>query len=128
MLRGFKRVQYRVAVLPTMAAHPMAPEPARSAREAAPERRGRTSKSSTSDGFGPTQARATDKLATAPLPKGDKPAVPASNKPAALALPVDNLDNTRPARWGLPQVALLAAFLVVSAAGWSLYRGDLAND
>jgi tetratricopeptide (TPR) repeat protein len=134
MLRGFKRVPNRIAVLPTMAAYPVAPEasrhaePARSACEDAAKSRGRTSRSSTSDGFGPTPARATDKLATAPLPKGDKPAVPASNKPAALAPPLDDLDNTRPARWGLPQVALLAAFLVVSAAGWSLYRGDLAND
>src|SRR5580704_14399010 len=134
MLRGFKRVPNRIAVLPTMAAYPVAPEasrhaePARSACEDAAKSRGRTSRSSTSDGFGPTPARATDKLATAPLPKGDKPAVPASNKPAALAPPLDDLDNTRPARWGLPQVALLAAFLVVSAAGWSLYRSDLAND
>ena len=133
MLRGFRRVRNRVAVLPTMAAYPMAPEasrhaePARSAREDAAKSLGRTSRSSTSDGFGPTPARATDKLATAPPPKGDKPAVPASNKPAALA-PLDDPDDTRPARWGLPQVALLAAFLVVSAAGWSLYRGDLAND
>jgi hypothetical protein len=133
MLRGFKRVRNRVAVLPTMAAYP-APEasrhaePARSAREDAAKSRGRTSRSSTSDGFGPTPAWATDKLATAPPPKGDKPAVPASNKPAALAPPLDDLDDTRPARWGLPQVALIAAFLVVSAAGWSLYRGDLAND
>jgi len=134
MLRGFKRVRSRIAVLPTMAANPVAPEasrhsePARSAREDAAKSLGRTSRSSTSDGFGPTPARATDKLATAPLPKGDKPAVPASNKPAALAPPLDDPDDTRPARWGLPQVALLAAFLVVSAAGWSLYRGDLAND
>ena len=134
MLRGFRRVRNRVAVLPTMAAYPMAPEasrhaePARSAREDAAKSLGRTSRSSTSDGFGPTPARATDKLATAPLPKGDKPAVPASNKPAALAPPLDDLDDTRRARWGLPQVALIAAFLVVSAAGWSLYRGDLAND
>jgi tetratricopeptide (TPR) repeat protein len=134
MLRGFKRVRYRVAVLPTMVAYPMAPEasrhaePARSAREDAPKSRGRTSRSSTSDGFGPTPAQATDKLATAPLPKGDKSVVPASNKPAALAPPLDDLDDTRPVRWGLPQVALIAAFLVVSAAGWSLYRSDLAND
>jgi tetratricopeptide (TPR) repeat protein len=133
MQRGFKRVRYRVAVLPTMAACP-APEasraakPARSAPEEAPKSRGRTSRSSTSDGFSPTKARATDKLATAPLPKGDKPAVAASNKPATLAPPLDDLDNTRPARWGLPQVALIAAFLVVSAAGWSLYGGDLASD
>jgi len=132
MLRGFKRVRNRVAVLPTMAAYP-APEasrhaePARSAREDGPKSRGRTSRSSTSEGFGPTQARATDKLATALL-KGDKSAVPASNKPAALAPPLDDLDDTRPARRWLPQVALIAAFLVVSAAGWSLYRGDLAND
>jgi hypothetical protein len=133
MLRGFKRVRYRVAVLPTMAANPApeasrAAEPARSASEEAPKSRVRTSRSSTSDGFNPTQARATDKLATAPLPKGDKPAVAASNKPAILAPPLDDLDNTRPARWGLPQVALIAAFLVVSAAGWSLYGGELAND
>jgi hypothetical protein len=133
MLRGFKRVRYRVAVLPTMAANPApeasrAAEPARSASEEAPKSRVRTSRSSTSDGFNPTQARATDKLATAPLPKGDKPAVAASNKPATLAPPLDDLDNTRPARWGLPQVALIAAFLVVSAAGWSLYGGDLASD
>jgi tetratricopeptide (TPR) repeat protein len=134
MLRGFQRVRNRVAVLPTMAAYPMAPEtsrsavPARSARQDAPKSCGRTSGSSTSDGFGPTPARATDKLATAPLPKGDKPAVPASNKPAAMAPPLNDLDDTRPARWGLPQVALLAAFLVVSAAGWSLYRSELAND
>jgi hypothetical protein len=133
MLRGRKRVRYRVAVLPTMAAYP-APEasraagPARSASEEAPKSRGRASRSSTSDGFSPTKARATDKLATAPLPKGDKPAVAASNKPAILAPPLDDLDNARPARWGLPQVALIAAFLVVSAAGWSLYGGDLAND
>jgi hypothetical protein len=76
MQRGFKRVRYRVAVLPTMAACP-APEasraakPARSAPEEAPKSRGRTSRSSTSDGFSPAKARATDKLATAPLPKGD---------------------------------------------------------
>jgi hypothetical protein len=133
MLRGFKRVRNRVAVLPTMAAYP-APEasrhaePARSARADALKSLVRTSRSSTSDGFGPTQARATDKLATAPLPKGDKPAVPASNKPAAMAPPLDDLDDTRPARRWLPQVALIAAFLVVSAAGWSLYRSDLAND
>jgi hypothetical protein len=87
MLRGFKRVRNRIAVLPTMAANPVAPEasrhaePARSAREDAAKSLGRTSRSSTSDGFGPTPARATDKLATAPPPKGDKPAVPASNKP-----------------------------------------------
>ena len=133
MLRGFRRVRNRVAVLPTMAAYPApeasrAAEPARSASEEAPKSRGRTSRSSTSDGFSPTKARATDKLATAPLPKGDKPAVAASNKPATLAPPLDDLDNTRPARWGLPQVALIAAFLVVSAAGWSLYGGELAND
>jgi tetratricopeptide (TPR) repeat protein len=133
MLRGFKRVRNRVAVLPTMAAYP-APEasrhaePARSARQDAAKSRGRTNRSSTSDRFSPTQARATDKLATAPLPKGDKLAVPASNKPATLAPPLDDLDDTRPARWELPQVALIAAFLVVSAAGWSLYRSDLAND
>ena len=133
MLRGFKRVRYRVAVLPTMAAYPApeasrAAEPARSGSEEAPKSRGRTSRSSTSDGFSPTKARATDKLATAPLPKGDKPVVAASNGPAILAPPLDDLDNTRPARWGLPQVALIAAFLVGSAAGWSLYGGDLAND
>jgi hypothetical protein len=133
MLRGFRRVRNRVAVLPTMAAYPApeasrAAEPARSASEEAPKSRGRTSRSSTSDGFSPTKARTTDKLATAPLPKGDKPAVAASNKPATLAPPLDDLDNTRPARWGLPQVALIAAFLVVSAAGWSLYGGDLASD
>ena len=133
MLRGFKRVRNRVAVLPTMAAYP-APEasrhakPARSAREDALKSCGRTSRSSASDRIGPTQARATDKFATAPSPKGDKPAVPASNKPAALAPPLDDLDDNRPARWGLPQVALIAAFLVVSVAGWSLYRSDLAND
>ena len=80
MLRGLKRVRNSVAVLPTMAAHPMAPEasgpaePARSAREDALKSLVRTSRSSTSDG--PTQERATDKLATALLPKGDKPAVP----------------------------------------------------
>ena len=107
---------------------PRAAGPARSASEDAPKSRGPTRRSSTSDGFGPTPARATDKLATAPLPKGDKPAVAASNKRASLAPPLDDLDDTRPARWGLPQVALFAAFLVVSAAGWSLYRGDLAND
>jgi tetratricopeptide (TPR) repeat protein len=45
-----------------------------------------------------------------------------------MAPPLNDLDDTRPARWGLPQVALLAAFLVVSAAGWSLYRSELAND
>ena len=134
MLRDVKRVRNRVAVLPTMAAHPMASEtsrhaePARSAREDAPKSRGRTAGASTSDGFGPTQARATDKVATAPLPKADKPAALASNKPAALPPPLDDLDDTRPARRGLPQVALIAAFLVVSAAGWSLYRSDLAND
>jgi hypothetical protein len=133
MLRGFRRVRNRVAVLPTMAAYPApeasrAAEPARSASEEAPKSRGRTSRSSTSDGFSPTKARATDKLAIAPLPKGDKPAVAASNKPATLAPPIDDLNNTRPARWGLPQVALIAAFLVVSAAGWSLYGGDLTND
>jgi hypothetical protein len=134
MLRGFKRVRYRVAILPTMAAYPMAPEtsrhaePARSARADALKSLVRTSRSSTSDGFGPTQERATDKLATAPLPKGNKPAVPASNKPAAMAPPLENLDDTRPARRWLPQVALIAAVLVVSAAGWSLYRSDLAND
>jgi hypothetical protein len=54
--------------------------------------------------------------------------VAASNKPAILAPPLGDLDDTRPARWGLPQVALIAAFLVVLAAGWSLYVGDLAND
>jgi hypothetical protein len=48
MLRGFKRVRNRVAVLPTMAAYPTAPEtsrhpkPARSAREDAATNRGRT--------------------------------------------------------------------------------------
>ena len=48
MLRDVKRVRNRVAVLPTMAAHPMAletsrhAEPARSAREDAPKSRGRT--------------------------------------------------------------------------------------
>ena len=123
-----------MAVLPTMAAGPVAPgasrhgEPARLAREDAAKGLGGTSRSSTSDGFGATQARATAKLATAPLSKGDKPAVPASNKPAALAPPLDGLDDARPARWGLLQVALIAAFLVVSAAGWSLYGGDLTND
>jgi hypothetical protein len=55
MLRGFKRVRHRVAVLPMMAAYPMAPDkPARSARQDA---LGHTSKSSTSVGFGPTPAR-----------------------------------------------------------------------
>ena len=60
MLRGLKRVRNSVAVLPTMAAHPMAPEasgpaePARSAREDALKSLVRTSRSSTSDG--PTQS------------------------------------------------------------------------
>ncbi len=98
----------------------------RSAREDAPGGRGRTAGASTSDGW-PHRHGRPDKVATAPLPKADKPAALASNKRASLAPPLDDLDDTRPARWGLPQVALIAAFLVVSAAGWLLYRSDLAN-
>jgi tetratricopeptide (TPR) repeat protein len=134
MLRDVKRVRNRVAVLPTLAAYPVAPETSRhaesvrSAREDVPKRRGRTAGSSTSDGFGPTQGQATNKLASARLAQGDKPAMPRSNKPTAMALPLDDLDDTGSARWWLPKVALIAAFLVVSAAGWSLYRSDLAND
>jgi hypothetical protein len=54
--------------------------------------------------------------------------VAASNKPATLVPPLDRLDDTRPAGRRLPQVALIAAFLVVSAAGWLLYGSDLASD
>jgi hypothetical protein len=105
MLRGFKRVRYRVAVLPMMAANAMASEASRhleptpSARQDAPESRGRTSRSSASVGFSPTRAPA-NKLATAP-----KPAMPETNN--AAVTPLDDLEDTRPARWGsLPQVAL----------------------
>jgi hypothetical protein len=127
MLRGAKRVWSRVAVLPTMAALPTAdvcgpPLPAHSARRDAATSRGRIGTANLAHGFGPTRAPTTDKPATAPLPNG-KPAMPARNKPAAMAPPHDEPDDARPARRWL-NATLIVASLGVAAAGWS-YRSKV---
>ena len=82
MVRDIKRVRDRVPVLPTMAAWPTAPEApgnaelTRSARRDATPGRGRNATTSPSDAPGPMQVSATDRPATAALPKSDKPATP----------------------------------------------------
>jgi hypothetical protein len=89
---------------------------------------------SLSDTPGPTQVPATDKPATAPLPTSDKPVMPAGAKPAPnAARPTappgtshEAPTDTRRVRQWL-KIAASAASLVAVAAGWWLYRSEVAN-
>jgi hypothetical protein len=89
---------------------------------------------SLSDTPGPTQVPATDKPATAPLPTRDKPMMPADAKPAPnAARPTappgtshEAPTDTRRVRQWL-KIAASAASLVAVAAGWWLYRSEVAN-
>ncbi len=143
MVRDIKRVRDRVPVLPTMAAWPTAPEApgnaelTRSARRDATPGRGRNATTSPSDAPGPMQVSATDRPATAALPKSDKPATPARDKPSTAARstapeavrPTASLEapaDTRGA-WRWPKIAAIAASVVAVGAGGWLYRGEVAN-
>ena len=74
------------------------------ARRDATPGRGRNATASLSDTPDPTQAPATDKPATAPLPASDKPVMPAGDKPATLAA-----RPTAPEAPGNPEAARLMA-------------------
>jgi len=140
MLRNIKRVRGRVPVLPTMAARSTAPEApgnpelAGSARRDSTPGRSHNPTASLSDTLGPTQVPVTDKPATAPLPTSDKPVMPAGAKPAPnAARPTappgtshEAPTDTRRARQWLT-IATIATSLVAGAAGWSLYRSEVAN-
>jgi hypothetical protein len=148
MLRNIKRERGRVPVLPTMAARSTVPEAAGNPELAGSARRdptpGRSHNptASLSDTLGPTQVLVTDKPATAPLPTSDKPVMPAGAKPAANAArptapeavrptapPGTSLEaptDTRRVRQWL-KIAASAASLVAVAAGWWLYRSEVAN-
>jgi hypothetical protein len=148
MLRNIKRERGRVPVLPTMAARSTAPEAsgnpelAGSARRDPTPGRSHNPTASLSDTPGPTQVLVTDKPATAPLPTSDKPVMPAGAKPAANAarptapeaarptappgMSHEAPTDTRRARQWL-KIAAIAASLVTVAAGWWLYRSEVAN-
>jgi hypothetical protein len=140
MLRNIKRVRDRVPVLPTMAARSTAPEApgnpelAGSARRDSTPGRSHNPTASLSDTPGPTQVPVTDKPATAPLPTSDKPVMPAGAKPAPNAarptappgMSHEAPTDTRRVRQWL-KIAASAASLVAVAAGWWLYRGEIAN-
>ena len=142
-MRDIKRVRDRVPVLPTMAAWPTAPEaprnaePARSACRHATPGRGRNATARPPDKPGPMQASATDRPATAALPKSDKPATRARDKPSTAArstapeaarptAPLEAPADTRGAWWWLKIAAIAASVIAVAASGW-LYRGEVAN-
>jgi hypothetical protein len=140
MLRNIKRVRGRVPVLPTMAARSTAPEAPGNPQLAGSVRRdstpgpGHNPTASLSDTPGPTQVPVTDKPATAPLPTSDKPVMPAGAKPAPnAARPTappgtshEAPTDTRRVRQWL-KIAAIAASLVAVAAGWWLYRSEVAN-
>jgi hypothetical protein len=140
MLRNIKRVRGRVPVLPTMAARSTAPEAPGNPELAGSARRDSTPgcshnpTASLSDTPGPTQVPVTDKPATAPLPTRDKPVMPADAKPAPnAARPTappgtshEAPTDTRRVRQWL-KIAASAASLVAVAAGWWLYRSEVAN-
>jgi hypothetical protein len=87
------------------------------ARRDAASDRGRNATATLLDTPNPTQAPATDKSATAPLPKSDKPVMPAGDKPATTAA-----RPTAPEAPGNPEPTRLMA-----RARLLLGQGDIAG-
>jgi hypothetical protein len=131
MPRDIKRARDRVPVLPTMTALSTPPQTSDNPELARSAGRDGNATASLSDTPESTQALTTDKPATAPLPRSDKPVVPAGAKPATIAArptvpfeaPTD--DTPRTPRW--PMIAVIAASLAAAAPGWWLYRSEVAT-
>jgi hypothetical protein len=126
MLRGDKGLRNRTAVLPTLATNRTAPdssghrEPATPTR-ADPEKDGRAKASSPSNGSGPSRSRPSGKPATVAFPEHGKPTIASSNKPAPMAAPLDDPDDTPGSRRWLKSSMIVTALAAAAAAGW-LYR------
>jgi hypothetical protein len=116
MLRDTKHARDRVPTLPTMTSWPSAVNASGSSKEGRSADRaatpGRNTPAGSSNTSAPRQARATDKLSTAPLATKDKRV----NPMAASEAPTD----TRRTRvWIL--ITPIAAVLAAMVAGWWLY-------